>query len=443
VTVLDRITVIDPASGAARPETTVVVEGDRILDVGPASRAQRPAGARIVDGTGRFLIPGLWDMHVHTFFGDWVPGGREVILPLLLAYGVTGARDMGSDLEEILQARAAVSRGALLGPRLVVSGPMLDGPKPQFPASIAVATPDDGRRAVAMLQGRGVDFIKLQSLVPRDAYFAIAEESRKRGIPFVGHVPDAIRASEASNAGQRSFEHLIGVFEGSTTVQTEDELLKGPKGPARFLAGWDATREADLIALLAKNRTWQCPTLLWEYGGWLVDAVDVGKYPELRYAPAAWREKTWPRFKADMVKSYITDPLPVREKWVEHELGLIARLRKAGVPLLAGTDAPPGVGIVPGMSLHRELGRFVAAGLSPLEALRTATVNPARFLERTADFGAVEKGRIADLVVLDANPLDDIANTTKIAAVVANGRLFTRADLDKILADVESYARTH
>jgi imidazolonepropionase-like amidohydrolase len=382
-------------------------------------------------------------MHVHTFFGDWVPGGREVILPLLLANGITGARDMGSDLDSILQARQETARGRWIGPRLVVSGPMLDGPKPQFPASIAVATPEDGRRAVAMLQGRGVDFIKLQSLVPRDAYFAIADECRRRGISFVGHVPDAIRASEASNAGQKSFEHLIGVFEGSTTTATEDELLKGPKGPARFLAGFDAGRESELIVLLAKNRTWQCPTLLWEYGGWLVDVVDVTKYPELRYAPAAWREKTWPRFKADMVKSYITDPLPVREKWVEHELGIVARLHRAGVPILAGTDAPPGVGIVPGMSLHRELARFVAAGLSPLEALQTATINPARFLDRTADLGMIEKGRLADLVLLDANPLDDIANTTKIAAVVANGRFYARADLDRVLADAEAWAKAH
>jgi imidazolonepropionase-like amidohydrolase len=441
VTVIEGVTVIDPASGARLPDTTVVVEGERIRDVGPASRAQRPAGARVVDGTGKFLIPGLWDMHVHTLFGEWVPGGREVTLPLLLAWGVTGARDMGSDLDPILQAREDVARGRLAGPRLVVSGPMLDGPKPQFPASIAVATPEDGRRAVRLLKERGVDFIKLQSLVPREAYFAIAEECRKQKIPFAGHVPDAIRASEASAAGQKSFEHLIGVFEGSSSA--EDALLKGPKGPARFLDTWDAAKEAALIALLAKNETWQCPTLLWEYGGWLVDVVDIAQYPEIRYAPASWREKTWPKFKADMVKNSITDPLAVRERWVAHELRLVARLHAAGVPLLAGTDAPPGVGVVPGASLHRELARFTAAGLSPLDALRTATTNPARFLGKTGDLGTVADGKIADLVLLEADPLADIANTRRIAAVVANGRLYTREDLDRILANVEAYAKGH
>jgi imidazolonepropionase-like amidohydrolase len=144
-----------------------------------------------------------------------------------------------------------------------------------------------------------------------------------------------------------------------------------------------------------------------------------------------------------MTKSYITDPLDVRKQFVEHELGIIARLKKAGVPFLAGTDTPAGVGIVPGWSLHRELERFVAAGFTPLEALQTATINPAKFLDRTADFGTVEKGKIADLVLLDANPLVDIANTRKIAAVVANGKYLSRADLDKILADVEMYAKGH
>jgi imidazolonepropionase-like amidohydrolase len=302
-------------------------------------------------------------------------------------------------------------------------------------------TPDEGRAAVRKLQAAGVDFIKIQSLVPRDAYMAIADEAKKQKIVFAGHVPDKIRASEASNAGQKSFEHLIGVFEGSSSI--EDALLKGPKGPAKFLATYDAQREASLAAILAKNQTWQCPTLLWELGGWLVDVFDVSQYTEIRYAPDSWRQKTWPRFKADMTKSYITDPLDVRKQFVEHELGIIARLKKAGVPFLAGTDTPAGVGIVPGWSLHRELERFVAAGFTPVEALQTATINPAKFLDRAADFGTVESGKIADLVLLDADPLVDIANTRKIAAVVANGKYLSRADLNKILADVEMYAKGH
>jgi imidazolonepropionase-like amidohydrolase len=438
---ITNVTVIDTTGGPARATMIVVVEGDRITQVKAQGRTPVPKGARVIDGTGKFLIPGLWDMHIHTFFGDWVPGGREVTLPLFLANGVTGVRDMGSDLELILAARRDVARGALLGPRMIVAGPMLDGPKTQFPSAIPIVVPEDGRRAVRMLSSRGVDFIKIQSYVPRDAYFAIAQECRKRKITFVGHVPDAIRASEAADSGQKSFEHLIGIFEGSSTV--EDELLKGPKGPGRFLETYDAAKEAALIQLLAKKQIWQCPTLYWERGQWLVDAIDVTKDADAKYAPVYWREKSWPKFTAGILKDLDTDPLPVREKFVEHELGIVRRLHQAGIPFLAGTDTPAGVDVVPGFSLHQELQRFVDAGFSPLEALQTATINPARFLDKVDDFGTVENGKIADLVLLEANPLDDIRNTRKIAAVVANGRYHAREKLDRMLADIETHARTH
>jgi imidazolonepropionase-like amidohydrolase len=348
---------------------------------------------------------------------------------------------MGSDLDLILATRRDVARGILLGPRMVVSGPMLDGPKTQFPSAIAIVTPEDGRRAVEMLRGRGVDFIKVQSYVPRDAYFAIAEECKKQKIVFAGHVPDAIRASEAAEAGQKSFEHLIGIFEGSSTI--EDELLKGPKGPGRFLETYDSAKEAALIRLLARKQIWQCPTLYWERGQWLVDAIDVTKDPDAKYAPVYWREKSWPKFTAGILKDLDTDPLPVREKFVAHELEIVKRLHHAGVPFLAGTDTPAGVGVLPGFSLHQELQRFVEAGFTPLEALQTATINSARFLGEQNDFGTVDKGKIADLVLLDANPLEDIRNTRSIAAVIANGRYYPREQLDRILADIETYARAH
>ena len=165
--------------------------------------------------------------------------------------------------------------------------------------------------------------------------------------------------------------------------------------------------------------------------------------PEAKYAPASWREKTWPKFSAGILKDLATDPLPVREKFVRHELEIVSRLHRAGVPFLAGTDTPAGVNVVPGVSLHRELQRFVDAGFTPIEALQTATILPARYLEREKDFGTVATGRVADLVLLDADPTADIANTRRIAAVVANGRGYSRADLDRILIQVETYARTH
>lgn len=445
ISVFTHVTVINVVSGAAEKDMTVVITGNRIQRVDHKYHSKIPKAATVIDAAGKYMIPGLWDMHVHTFFGTWIPGGREATLPLFLANGVTGIRDMGSELDLVLAARSDVQHHQQLGPRMIVAGPMLDGPKTQFPASLAIATPDDGRRAVDMLKSRGVDFIKIQSYVSRDAYFAIADECKKQNIVFVGHVPDAIRGAEASNAGQRSFEHLIGIFEGSSSV--EDDLLKGPKGPARFLETYDSTREAALIALLAKNQTWQCPTLFWERGQWLIDSPElqseVAHDPDAKFAPRYWREKSWPSFTQSIIKTLDTDPLPTRDKFVQHELEIVRRLRAANVPFLAGTDTAAGVDVLPGPSLHHELERFVEAGFTPLEALQTATINPAKFMGITADFGAVERGEIADLLLLNANPLEDIRNTRKIEAVVADGTYFPRSQLDEILARVEAYSSSH
>jgi imidazolonepropionase-like amidohydrolase len=439
--VVTGVTVVDVRTGTLAPDSVVVIDGNRITDVAPAKQARHPRNAPSVNARGMFLIPGLWDMHVHLIFGDWFPLAQEISLPLFIANGVTGVRDMGSELDIVQNWRNDIEAGRLPGPRILTSGPMLDGPKPRFPSSIAVATAEDGRRAVRELARRGVDFIKLQSLIPRDAVFAIAEEAKKQGIPFAGHVPDSVRASEMSEAGQKSFEHLIGVFEGSAPPQIEDEFLKGAKGPGLFLKNYDAARAASLAALLEKNHTWQCPTLVWERGGNLMDEADFAHDARAKYVSASWKDKTWKSFEEQIIREFNTDDLATRKRFVEKELEVVNLLHKAGVAFLAGTDTPPGVYIFPGFSLHEELERFVAAGFTPLEALQTATLNPARFFGQEESAGAVEKGKLADLVLLEANPLEDIRNTKKIAAVVANGRFYSRKELDKLLAGVEEAAR--
>jgi imidazolonepropionase-like amidohydrolase len=315
---------------------------------------------------------------------------------------------------------------------------MLDGPKPRFPSSIPITTAVDGQRAVRQLKQQGVDFIKLQSQIPRDAVFAIADEAKRQGITLVGHVPDAVRASEASNAGQKSFEHLIGVFEGSSP--DEDEFLTGAKGPGKFLATYDPARAAALVALLAKNHTWQCPTLIWERGANLIEESDFAHDSLGKYAPAAWKDQTWRRFGDQVRHEFNVDDLATRKRFVAKELEMVGLMHRAGVPFLAGTDTPPGVYVFPGFSLHDELQIFVKAGFTPLEALQTATLNPAVFLGLEQQLGTVEVGKVADLVLLDANPLADIANTRKISAVVLAGRFFSRPDLDKMLAGVAAAA---
>jgi len=440
VLVIHNVTIIDVAGGAMQTHRTVIVRNGKIEEAGDSSDGlSRKLPGIHVNGTGKFLIPGLWDMHVHMVFGDWFPRGKELTLPLFIANGITGVRDMGGELDVLQQWRKEIAAGTLIGPRIVMSGPMLDGPQPRFPSSIAIKSPEDGSRAVDDLKRRGADFIKLQSLIPRDAVFAIADEAKKQGIPFVGHVPDAVRASEASNAGQKSFEHLIGIFEGASPL--EDEFLKGPKGPGKFLATYDPARAAKLFALLAKNQTWQCPTLVWERGGNLIDLADFAHDARAKYVPAYWKDVTWKRFTGQIIHEFNTDDLATRRRFVEKELEVVNAMHRAGIPFLAGTDTPPGVYIFPGFSLHEELQRFVAAGFTPMEALQTATINPAKFLGMEDRLGTVERGKLADLVLLDANPLDDIRNTQKIAAVIVNGRYLSRADLDKMLAGVEEAAK--
>jgi imidazolonepropionase-like amidohydrolase len=437
--VLNSVTVVDVRTGTVMPDQTVILDRNHISSIAPSKSAKPPRNAPSVNCRGLFLIPGLWDMHVHLVFGDWFPDAQDISLPLFIANGVTGVRDMGSELDVVQRWRNQIEGGDLIGPRIFTSGPMLDGPKPRFPSSVAIATPDDARRAVADLKRRGADFIKLQSLIPREAVFAIADEAKKQEIPFEGHVPDSVRASEMSEAGMKSFEHLIGIFEGSSS--DEDDFLKGNKTETRFLATYDPARAASLAAVLARNQTWQCPTLVWERGGNLIDVTDFGKDARAKYVPASWKTKTWKRFTDEITQGYGGDDPPTRKKFLDKELEVVGRLHKAGVPFLSGTDTPPGVYIFPGFSLHEELQRFVAAGFTPLEALQTATLNPARFFGMEEQLGTVEKGKLADLVLLSANPLDDIANTQKIAAVVVNGRYFSGKDLDKMLVGVEAAAR--
>jgi imidazolonepropionase-like amidohydrolase len=437
--VITDVNVVDVRTGQILPDQVVIIEKNHIREIGPQKSTRYPRNAASTNAHGAYLIPGLWDMHVHLVFGEWFPNAQEISLPLFVANGITGVRDMGSELAIVQKWRDDIENGQLLGPRIFTSGPMLDGPKPRFPSSIAIATPEDGRKAVDNLKQSGADFIKLQSLIPRDAVFAIADEAKKQEIPFEGHVPDSVRASEMSAAGMHSFEHLIGIFEGSSSL--EDEFLKGDKTETRFLASYDPTRAAALAELLAKNQTWQCPTLVWERGGNLLDATDFAKDPRAKYVPAYWKDKTWNHFTEEIKVGFNTDDLATREKFVAKELEVVQLLHKAGVPFLAGTDTPPGVYIFPGFSLHEEMQRFVAAGFTPLEALQTATLNPARFFQIEDKFGTIEKGKIADLVLIDGNPLEDIRNTQKIAAVILNGRYISRAELQKMLQKVEDSAK--
>jgi imidazolonepropionase-like amidohydrolase len=441
--VIAHVTVINPGTAAVQPDSIVVINGDRITFVSHSAAVPLAKNTRVIDGRGQFLIPGLWDMHVHSAFGDWFPGGRDIILPLFIANGVTGVRDMGGDIPVLFAWRKQIAAGEIVGPHMVISGPMLDAllseGKLRFPSSIAVTTPASAAAAVDALKAQGVDFIKVQSVISHDAYLAAAAEAHKVGLPIVGHVPDKVRLAEVIAAGQKSVEHLMGIFEGCSTQ--EEKFIAGQGDLKLLLSTQDQQRCDALIRQLAKSQTWQVPTLAWQRGGTFLDQRDLKHDPLDIYVPAYWREVTWKRFTDEMMPGLLHDPLELRQKYFASNLQMVGAMHSAGVPFLAGTDTAPGVYIMPGFSLHDELANFVEAGFTPMEALQTATSGPAKFLGGESADGSIAAGKLANLVLLSANPLDDIHNTRKIKAVIVNGRVFDRAALDRMLKQAATYAK--
>jgi imidazolonepropionase-like amidohydrolase len=441
--VITHVTVINPGNSSVQADVNVTIADGRITAVSHAADFRVAKGTRLVDGRGKFLIPGLWDMHIHSAFGDWFPGGSDIILPLFIANGVTGVRDMGGDIPILLEWRKEIAAGEMVGPRIFFSGPMLDGYLPdgknlRFPSTVAITTPESAIAAVDSLKAQGSDFIKVQSLISHDAYLAAAAEARKQGLPFVGHVPDKVRIAEVAEAGQKSIEHLMGIFEGCSTE--EEKFIKGEGTLDLLLTTYNQQRCDAIITLLVRKQVWQVPTLTWQRGGTFLDQRDLKHQPLDKYVPAYWRDITWHRFLEQMMPDLVRDSLASRTEYFVRNLKMVEAMHKAGEPFLAGTDTAAGIYIMPGFSLHDELANFVEAGFTPMESLATATSNPAKFLGIEKDLGSVEAGKIADLVLLSASPLEDIHDTQKIAGVFAAGRYYSRADLDEILSGVAADA---
>ena len=443
---LSHVTVIDGSASKPIPDQTVIIAGNRIVRIGRATTIRAPKDTQSVNASGLFLIPGLWDMHVHIW-------ETQRAFPMFIANGVTGVRNMGGYIDALKRWRDEVASGALLGPRMVIGGPVVDGPDPSHPDhSLVVHNATEGRQAVDTLKREGADFVKVYDGVPRDAYFAIAEEAKAQRLPLVGHVPEAIRPSEASRAGQISLEHMGGILEETSTKADEiREIRAAPvKSPAEYparIAKWlklavnnqSPRKLADLATLFVKNGTWQVPTLV--TGNVMAYANDQAAFvndARLSYIPLAQRE-SWAPTHNMFIRFSPPEYFDARRAAFQKTLDLIGDLHRAGVPFLAGTDSD-GAYTYYGFSLHDELAFLVRAGFTPMEALQSATVKPAQFLGLASQLGTIAVGKQANLVLLDANPLDDIHNTRKIRAVVLNGRYFDHAALNLLLAQARAAA---
>ena len=384
------VTVVDVERGVLLPGRTIVVRGELI----EAVAVNVPSDAVIVNGTGKFAIPGLWDMHVHLWF-------EHHQFPRYLANGVTGVRDMGSDFRRVSGWRKNVEAGVLLGPHVETCGSPLDGVASgdaKLPSQV-ILTPDEARQACDRLDAQGVDFIKVLSQLPREAYFALLERARKWRVPVAGHVPYSVSVDEAIDARQRSMEHLFGVLLACSRDEAKlhKALLANPDATEyrnieiKIMDTYSEQKAAALFQRMSRFDTWQVPTLTMYRRGPMTTGAAKREYALI-------------------------------EQIVKH-------MQRAGVPMMAGTDTGD-PGTRPGDELHRELELLVEAGLTPLEALRSATLAPARYLDALDSLGSIEKGKLADIVLLDANPLEDIRNTRKIAGVFVRGRFLSKEWLD-------------
>ncbi|MFP5286765.1 MAG: amidohydrolase family protein [Thermoanaerobaculia bacterium] len=411
------VTLIDGTGAPPREYVSVLVRSGVIAGIGDALEVR---GARVVEGRGRFLIPGLWDAHVHLSVAD------EATLGVLVANGVTSVRDMGGELDLLDGWRARIERGELIGPRIFRAGPTVDGPKPGVPFRLTVTNAEEGRAAVSRLKGLGVDFIKIHNAVPREAFFALAAEARQQGLAFAGHVPMTVEPAEAVEAGQRSVEHIVTLIEGTFSARFQNEAAAFEAMPR-----WLHDEMPALAQAFARNGTWFVPTIiayeLRARRGELADHPD----PRSRYATPPLKrywDETFPLAPRDR------DPENVarRTQFVEIGKGMIRAMHEAGVGIVVGSDLA-GRDVLPGFSVHDEIALLAASGLSPTEALRAATSEAARLLDVTDSVGTIAPGKAADLVLLDGDPLADAKNVGRISAVVLRGKLLERADLDRLL----------
>lgn len=444
--VFTNVNVVDVRDGHVERNLNVVIRDGHIAAVGEHAVIEPSRNVRVVNAAGKYLIPGLWDMHVHTDFvtPQWDP---KIIYPLYIANGITGVRDMGGDWSALRERRDQIEKGEMLGPHLFVGGPFLVDAKADA-QTIQVKSSEDARAAVDKLASEGADFIKILSKLSRESYFAIAEESKKQNLHFVGHVPLAVTASEASVAGQYSIEHLTGIALACSSQETAlreqaQSATAKRDWPALLAANQQASATYDeqkakaLFDTFVKQSTWQVPTLIWTKTQSTIDAAHWAPDPRLKYVPASV-QKEW-----DQKQIVAQTPAAILGDYkndAAHEPELVKAMLQRGVNFMAGSDGPDPF-VFPGSSLHDELELLVSAGMTPAQALQSATIHPAQFMVKLDKYGLVETDHVADLVLLDANPLDDIRNTRKIAAVVLGGKYYSRHDLDKMLSDVESSAK--
>lgn len=388
---------------------TVIVRGDRIIAVGPAATTNLPAGAMRIDAGGRYLLPGLAEMHGHVPPPNAPPEFTESVLFLYLAGGITTVRGMLGAPGQ-LELRQRANRGEILAPTLYLAGPSFSGQ--------SINSPEQAAERVRQQQAEGWDLLKVHPGLTREEYDAMARTAREVGIRFGGHVPADVGLLHAIEMGQETFDHLDGYV----------EQLEGDKGPV------DQRRLAEVVRLTRQAGAWVIPTMaLWETLYGTADLEALKRYEELRYVPPQ-QVRQWTTAFENRINNPQFD-IAVARQVIDNRMRILRALSDGGVRILMGTDAPQQFS-VPGFSLHRELQRMAAAGMTPYQILVSGTRNVGDYFRDKDAFGTIEAGRRADLLLVEANPLHDIRNVSRLAGVMVRGRWLTREEIDRRLGQI-------
>ncbi len=448
---IQNINTIDPVDGLKENQTVIIKDG-KIFKITDSESLKLSPENTIIDGGGKYLIPGLWDAHVHfAYIEELAPS----MFDLFLSYGITSVRDTGGKVDFVKSWKDKALANPTDAPRVMMAGPLLDGEPNVYDGSpgrpelsVGLGSVDDVVSQIEMLMSKDVDLLKAYEMLTPEQFIKVNELAKANGLKVTGHVPLSMDVITASNAGMNSMEHMRNLE--ISCASNADELWEARKrmlkegatesgGTLRSkihaaqraiaIKNYDEAKANEVLTVLKKNETWQIPTLT-------LNTLFSGRYyarPDYQesysFLPdsigSAWKEGS---------KNLASMPIPEgRKEWEEWNLMMVNKVHKTGIDIMAGTDAPIAM-LTPGLSLHEELMVLVKAGLSPLDALKTATINPARYFNLENELGSIQETMWADLLILNANPLENIQNTKKINAVIKQGKVYSRKDLDNMMS---------
>lgn len=419
-------TLVDVRTGKETPDTVIAIRGDKIERVGRSAQVPVPSEALVVDAARKWVIPGLMDMHAHA------GNSPEAPVNLYLAQGVTTIRSPGGNISLLRLLRAQIESGKTVGPRLFFSGPLLDGNPPVWPEqSIMVDSPERAQSTVNFLADQGVDFIKVYNNVTEPVLARIIETAKQRGLIVAGHVPRSMTMTRAVDLGMKSLEHIRITGREMLPVEEANKIDFLPLGQREPLL-WErfdlsSPKFTELIRHLVERAVYLDPTLTIDEADFVLGPAALRNNPNNSVLPADWLkfddlQKSPIYAVPDKLKETARTGFRKRQEFV----GICDR---AGVKIIAGTDGP-GLGtLVPGYGLHHELQLLVQSGLSPLQALRAATLTAAEALGKDQELGSVEPGKLADVLIVGADPLVDIGNASKIELIIKGGKQYRPAEL--------------